>query len=81
MTWYIQKGEYLQRDQRIVFPFYRRLREDFNGDELLFEDDLIADESTRASRYPKDGVTRVNYTMTSDLRTMNRALLKNRCGR
>lgn len=76
MTWYIEKGEDLQRDQRIVFQFYRRLEENFPEGHLVFESKLIMDDSPRASRYPKEGVTKTNCVLKSDLRSMDRSLLR-----
>lgn len=74
--WFIEKGEDLQRDQRIAFPFVRRLKEDFKESELVFGNELITDESPRASRYPTAGVTKINCKFTSDLRAMDRGLLE-----
>src|SRR5580693_1297022 len=76
MTWYIEKGEDLQRDQRIVFPFYRRLKENCEESELVFQDRLMTDESPRASRYPKEGITKNNCVLTSDLRNLDRNLIQ-----
>ena len=40
MTWYINIGEELSRDQVIKFPFYRTLNENYTRDHLIFEDIL-----------------------------------------
>jgi hypothetical protein len=59
-----------------VFPFYRRLNENFKESDLLFESKLITDESPRASRYPTDRITKINCMFTSDLRTMDQDFLR-----
>ena len=80
MTWYIEKGEDLQRDNQIVFPFYRRLHQGFSDAQLLFTDSLLSDDSARANRYPKEGAVKTNCTLTSDLRSIDRSLLQRKFG-
>lgn len=76
MTWYIEKGEDLQREQKIVFPFFRRLPHDFQDSDLVFTDTLYSDLSARANKYPKDNIVKANCTLSADLRTIDRSLLK-----
>lgn len=80
MTWYIEKGEDLRRDNKIVFPFYRRLPERFPDTDLIFHDELYSDDSARAHQHPKDGAVKTNCTLKSDLRSLDRSLLKKRTG-
>ncbi|KAK5223509.1 hypothetical protein LTR72_004895 [Exophiala xenobiotica] len=80
MTWYIEKGEDLQRDNKIVFPFFRRLSPEFPDTHLVFTDTLYSDESARANPYPKEGAVKKNCTLTADLRSINRSLLQNKVG-
>lgn len=40
MTWYISIGDDITRGQKIRFPFYRTLDEDYSPSDLIFEDDL-----------------------------------------
>src|ERR1700722_16058986 len=76
MTWFIEKGEDLQRDQRNVFPLYLRFKENWEGREVAFQDLLMTDEAPRASRYPKEGITKNNCVLTSDLRKLDRSLIQ-----
>jgi hypothetical protein len=80
MTWYIEKGEDLQREQKIRFPFFRRLAEDFPENHLIFEDTLYSDESVRPNRWPKENVVLPNCTLSADLRTIDKSLLKKTTG-
>lgn len=80
ITWFILKGEDLKRDKKILFPFYRTLPEDFSSADLTFQDDLTMDESAKASPYPKEGVTKLNCTLTCDLSSVDRQYFKKRTG-
>ena len=73
MRWYIKKGEDLQREHKICFPFFRRLRHDFESSDLIFNGELYSDESTRANEYPREGVVIHNCTLSSDLRSIDRS--------
>lgn len=76
MTWYIEKGEDLSREQKIRFPFFRRLAENFPEDHLILEDTLYSDESVRVNKWPNENVVQTNCTLSADLRTIDRSLLK-----
>ena len=80
MTWYINRGEDMKRDQRISFPFVRELPEDFAPESLVFRDNLIESSLEDAARYPKQGITQTNCTLDVDLRDMDRSLLKKSMG-
>lgn len=80
MTWYIEKGEDLQRDQKIRFPFHRRLAPDHTPDDLIFTQALHTDESTRAHKYPDESFVKQNCTLSADLRSIDESLLRNRVG-
>ena len=80
MTWYIAKNEDLKRDQKVRFPFYRSIPAAYEPAQLLFEDELVTDESVRPTRYPREGLTRVNCALTADLRKVDPANFKKRTG-
>ncbi|ETI20493.1 hypothetical protein G647_08530 [Cladophialophora carrionii CBS 160.54] len=80
MTWYIEKGEDLERDNKIVFPFFRRLPEGFRDTQLVFTDALYSDDSARANPYPKEGAVQKNCMLTADLRSIDRSLLQKKIG-
>ena len=80
MTWYIEKGEDLQRDQKICFPFQRRLAPDYVPDDLVLKVALHTDESTRAHKYPNNNVVNLNCKLSADLRSIDRSLLKDKIG-
>jgi len=40
MTWFINIGDDIARDQKIKFPFYRSLSEDYGPSDLIFTDSL-----------------------------------------
>jgi hypothetical protein len=72
MTWYIFQGEDLKRDQKIVFPFYRSLGENFSDSGLRFKDELIQCNTVTPPKYPKEGVTKTNCVLNADLRSVPR---------
>ncbi len=72
MTWYIYQGEDLKRDQRVVFPFYQSVEEDYGPDDLIFDDSLIHSEAIRAVKNPTEGVTKGNCSLKADLRKIPR---------
>jgi len=76
MTWYIEKGDDLQREQKIIFRFYRRLSPDYGVNDLIFNDTLYSDESSRASPHPRDGIVKPNCTLSADLSNTNRSNFK-----
>jgi hypothetical protein len=80
MTWYIEKGEDLQREQNIRFPFFRRLPRNYSDTDLIFEDTLWTDESVRPNKYPRDNVVKPNCSLTADLRSIDQSLLHNKTG-
>lgn len=76
MTWYILQGEDLVRDQKIEFPFYRSLPENFSDSELKFKSELTQCDAIRPAPYPKPGLTKVNCILESDLRSVPRTMFK-----
>lgn len=40
MTWYINIGDDIQRDQKIKFPFFRDIHENYSPNDLIFHDHL-----------------------------------------
>ena len=80
MTWYIQQGDDLLREQTIRFPFFRTLPEDFTDDNLVFRDELIQSESKTAPIHPSPATTKANCVLTADLSSVNRAEFKKRQG-
>lgn len=40
MTWFINIGDDIARDQSIKFPFYRSIKEDYAPSDLIFTDNL-----------------------------------------
>ncbi len=40
MTWFISKGDDIQRDQDVKFSFFRCINEDYVPDDLIFRDTL-----------------------------------------
>ena len=76
MTWYIEKGDDLQTEQKIRFPFYRRLSQDFDDEDLIFFDVLYSDDSARPNRHPKDNIVKPNCTLSADLTSLDRSKLK-----
>lgn len=67
MTWYIHRGEDLQRDQKIVFSFYRSLPQDYSPSALIFTDNLLECSLDQAPKYPRTGSTMMNCKLTADL--------------
>lgn len=80
MTWYIEKGEDIRREQKICFPFYRRLRPDFKDSDLIFTDTLYSDDSARANKHPKEGVVIPHCVLSADLKQIDRSHLKQKTG-
>ncbi|KAL8693889.1 MAG: hypothetical protein Q9218_001354 [Villophora microphyllina] len=72
MTWYIHRGEDMQRDQKIVFSFYRSLPEDHPPSSLVFTDNLLECALDQAPKYPKSGVTTANCRLTADLTAVSK---------
>ncbi|KAL9090220.1 MAG: hypothetical protein Q9159_002120 [Coniocarpon cinnabarinum] len=81
MTWYIGKGQELERDKKVSFPFYRELPRGFGKDDLIFHDRLITSESFNAPVYPTPGLTEKHCTVKSDLRALTKRQLASRKGR
>ncbi|TVY90525.1 Heat shock 70 kDa protein 12B, partial [Lachnellula willkommii] len=80
MTWYIHRGEDLEREQTIVFQFFRTLPDGFSDSRLVFDDDLIQSENNVAPNHPSPGATRTNCTLTADLRGVDQSHFKKRTG-
>ena len=49
MTWYIQIGDDIRRDQKITFPFFRDIDEDYSPSDLIFVDVLYQCEDVLVS--------------------------------
>jgi hypothetical protein len=80
MTWYINRGDDIKKDQTIKLPFLRTLSDNYNEQNLVFTDELLQSEMNTAPPYPVDRITKVNCTLTADLRTVDRSLFKKRTG-
>ncbi|RDL33958.1 uncharacterized protein BP5553_08326 [Venustampulla echinocandica] len=80
MTWYIYKGEDLKRENKINFPFYRTLDENFDADDLIFKDALVQSEQKVPPTHPGT-TTQTNCVLTADLRSADRSKFKKRIGR
>ena len=76
MTWFIFKGDDLKRDQSVRFPFYRQLSKGYETCRLVFQDELMMDDSLLPSPHPKQGVTSVNCVLTADLRKVDASKFK-----
>ena len=50
MTWYINIGDDILRDQKIKFPFYRMLDETYNSSSLVFKDILYECQDQSVTR-------------------------------
>ncbi|KAF9760866.1 hypothetical protein IL306_004075 [Fusarium sp. DS 682] len=80
MTWYILKGENLKRDHVIRQPFCRYLPKDYSDSDLLFRNNLSMSEAVLAPQHPTSDV-KTNCTLTSDLRSVDKSLFKERVGK
>lgn len=57
-TWSLtagHQGEDLRREDRISFPFFRQLDQDYTDSELIFKDELLQSEAVSAPKYPGSG--------------------------
>ena len=80
MVWYINRGEDMIREQRIVFEFFRSLPLDFATSRLIFYDELIECSQDKAPDYPRAGVTVPNCTLKADLTGVDRKLFRQKTG-
>lgn len=71
----------MRRDQVVRYSFYRLKEKPADRSWLLFEDELMTDESVFASPYPVEGVTKTNCILTADLREVDESQLKSIKGR
>ena len=76
MFWYINRGEDMQRDQRVTTTFRRQQREPYEDSDLIFTDVLWECSLDEPARHPKEGVTHPNCTLTADLSGIDRSLIK-----
>ncbi|KAI5460779.1 hypothetical protein BGZ63DRAFT_414898 [Mariannaea sp. PMI_226] len=68
MTWYINIGDDLLRDQKIKFPFTRPIDEHYHPSILVFHDRLYECERTKAPIHPSKGRDfSVNCEVIADL--------------
>ena len=81
MTWYITKGQELERDKPISFRFCRRLKQRFKQSELIFIDKLAICDYETAPAYPTEGITKMHCIVTSDLSSLSRRKLPKLRGR
>ncbi|KAF8861505.1 Hsp70 family protein-like protein [Acephala macrosclerotiorum] len=79
-TWYVTRGQDLKRDHTIRFSFYRSLADGYSNNQLVFTDELFQSESKLAPMHPSSATTKVNCTLTADLRTVNRNKFKKSIG-
>ncbi|KAI9764080.1 MAG: hypothetical protein M1840_008884 [Geoglossum simile] len=70
MTWYITRGDDLQRDKIIEFPFYRKIYGGFSPEDLIFEEQLISSDAISPPKYPKEGLTKSICTLIADFRNV-----------
>jgi hypothetical protein len=80
MTWYVYIGEDLKRDQKIKFPFYRTLNNNFSDSELIFSDVLMESQSKTPPTHPVEGETKTNCTLTSNMTSVDRSNFVKRTG-
>lgn len=80
MTWYINRGEDLKRDQKLRFSFYRALPANFGARDLVFENRLLQNNDDTAPDYPSSSATSLNCMLTTDLSGVDRTKFKNRIG-
>ncbi|KAL2066732.1 hypothetical protein VTL71DRAFT_2804 [Oculimacula yallundae] len=72
MTWFIERGDDIERDQTIRFPFYRRLPEGFSPSSLVFYDTLYQNESKTAPTHRWRSETKSNCSLKADLTNVDR---------
>ena len=70
----------MQRDQKIVFPFFRQLPGDYSPSQLIFRTHLTECALDQAVAHPKDGITSDNCVLTSDLTGVDRSNFKSKIG-
>jgi hypothetical protein len=80
MTWYITKGDDLERGQKIRFPFCRSLLEGFDDSHLMFHSTLYQSENTTAPLHPSKTATKTNCVLISDLTKVDRSHFKRKTG-
>ncbi|KAI9647988.1 hypothetical protein NHQ30_002616 [Ciborinia camelliae] len=78
MTWYINRGDDLERSQKLLFSFFRTL-DDLYNDSLIFATDLQQCESIVAPVYPDTSI-KTNCTLTVDLTGVDRTNFKQNVG-
>ncbi|KAI9053981.1 hypothetical protein LZ554_002925 [Drepanopeziza brunnea f. sp. 'monogermtubi'] len=82
MTWYIHRGEDLQREQVIKFPFYRSFpTKDFPHASLVFRDRLDQCEDKNAPVHPSPASIKTNCILTADLTSVDRSQFKDVLGK
>ncbi|KAF5872053.1 putative hsp70 protein [Botrytis fragariae] len=79
MTWYIQRGEDLQRPQKIHFSFYRVLHS-LSDETLMFKENLHHCELVSAPVRP-DPTVAINCSLQVDLRGVDRTTIRKRIDR
>ena len=81
MTWYIYRGEDLQREQTLKFPFYRTLDENYDSNDLVFNDELLQSEDRVAPRYPNVPSVKRNCLLKANLSSVPKSEFKRDLGK
>ena len=81
MTWYIEKGDDLQRARPIEFEYFRSYDENPSDDELQVEDRLWECDREVAPRHPKEGLLKLNCTLKTDLSVVPKHFFEKRSRR
>ncbi|KAF2464026.1 uncharacterized protein BDR25DRAFT_319451 [Lindgomyces ingoldianus] len=80
MTWFINKGDDLERDRAITHPFYRTFDLDMDDDDYIIYTELMMCASDRAPKYPGKSVQR-NSKLRVDLSDIPKDQFKKVSGR
>ncbi|OAQ70708.1 Hsp70 family protein [Pochonia chlamydosporia 170] len=74
MEWFIKKGDDIHRDQKIKFPFFRSLEDDYTSEDLIFHDTLYQSRHNVAPVYPSTGkLMRETCSVRSDLTSVSKS--------
>ena len=78
MNRYMYKGENLERDKKIIFLFYRTLKEGCEPDELIFESGVMVSDAVCAPKNPRKDSTRTYCRGTVGFRGVPKEHLRRR---
>ncbi|KAK3291635.1 uncharacterized protein B0H64DRAFT_427150 [Chaetomium fimeti] len=71
MTWFINIGDDVLRDQKIKFSFYRSISENYTPDDLIFQDTLFeCADPVAPTHHCKGDKISSNCLLTADLRSV-----------